>query len=47
MNDINTLYQFIYQAVDADASDIHLKIGRSPIYRLEGQLYNADAPPLS
>ncbi len=47
MQDVNTLYQFIYQAVEADASDIHLKIGHSPIYRLEGQLYNADAPPLT
>jgi len=44
---MNTLYSFIYEAVEADASDIHLKIGRSPIYRLEGQLYNADAPPVT
>ena len=47
MNDVNSLYQFIYQAVEAEASDIHLKIGHSPIYRLDGQLYNADAPPLT
>jgi twitching motility protein PilT len=44
---MNTLYHFIYQAVEANASDIHLKIGHAPIYRLEGQLYNADAPPLT
>ncbi|WFB37882.1 PilT/PilU family type 4a pilus ATPase [Kiritimatiellota bacterium B12222] len=44
---MNTLLHFIYQAVEADASDIHLKIGRGPIYRLEGQLYNADAPPVT
>jgi twitching motility protein PilT len=44
---MDSLYQFIYQAVEADASDIHLKIGHAPTYRLEGQLYNADLPPLT
>lgn len=44
---MNTLYHFIYQAVEANASDIHLKIGHAPVYRLEGQLYNADTPPLT
>lgn len=44
---MDSLYQFIYQAVEADASDLHLKIGHPPTYRLEGQLYDADLPPLT
>ncbi|MEX2605856.1 MAG: PilT/PilU family type 4a pilus ATPase [Kiritimatiellia bacterium] len=44
---MDTLFQFIYQAVEADASDIHLKIGSPPVYRLDGQLYTADAPPVT
>lgn len=44
---MDTLYQFIFEAVEAEASDIHLKIGAPPIYRLDGQLYTADAPPLT
>lgn len=44
---MDSLYQFIYQAVEAEASDIHLKVDHAPTYRLEGQLYNADLPPLT
>lgn len=44
---MDTLYHFIFEAVEADASDIHLKIGHAPIYRLDGHLYKADAPPVT
>lgn len=44
---MDTLYQFIYQAVEAEASDLHLKIGHAPTYRLSGQLNDADLPPLT
>jgi len=44
---MDTLYHFFLQAVDAEASDIHLKIGLPPIYRLDGHLYKADAPPMT
>ncbi len=41
------IYEFLAQAVHADASDVHLKVGQPPIYRLEGDLTKADAPPIS
>jgi len=44
---MDSIYQFIYQAVEANASDLHLKINHPPTYRLEGQLYDADLPPLT
>jgi twitching motility protein PilT len=44
---MDMLYHFFLEAVGADASDIHLKIGNPPIYRLDGQLYTADAPPVT
>jgi len=44
---MDTLIEFFVQAVESDASDIHLKIGQPPIYRLEGHLYKADAPPVT
>ncbi len=44
---MDTLIHFFMQAVEAEASDIHLKVGQPPIYRLEGQLYTADAPPVT
>lgn len=43
---MDILLDFFLQAVESDASDIHLKIGQPPIYRLEGHLYKADAPPV-
>jgi twitching motility protein PilT len=44
---MDNLFHFFLQAVEAEASDIHLKVGKPPIYRLEGQLYTADAPPVT
>lgn len=44
---MDLIYDFLAQAVHADASDVHLKVGQPPIYRLEGDLMKADAPPLS
>lgn len=44
---MDILFEFFLQAVEANASDIHLKVGQSPIYRLEGQLYKAEAPPVT
>jgi lipopolysaccharide export LptBFGC system permease protein LptF len=44
---MDTLFHFFLEAVEAEASDIHLKIGKPPIYRLDGQLYTADAPPVT
>lgn len=44
---MDTLIEFFVQAVESEASDIHLKIGQPPIYRLEGHLYKADAPPVT
>lgn len=40
---MDILLDFFFQAVEAEASDIHLKLGHPPIYRLDGHLYNADA----
>jgi len=44
---MDAIYQFIHQAVEANASDLHLKINHAPAYRLEGQLYDADLPPVT
>jgi twitching motility protein PilT len=44
---MDAIYQYIHQAVEANASDLHLKINHAPSYRLEGQLYDADLPPLT
>lgn len=44
---MDLLIEFFIQAVEAEASDIHLKVGQPPIYRLEGHLYKADAPPVT
>ena len=44
---MDLIYEFLAQAVHADASDVHLKVGQPPIYRLEGDLTKADAPPIS
>ena len=40
---MNLIKEFLAQAVEAQASDVHLKPGQPPIYRLEGQLAKADA----
>jgi twitching motility protein PilT len=44
---MDLLFHFFLQAVEAEASDIHLKIGHPPVYRLDGQLFSADAPPIT
>jgi len=44
---MDSIYQFIHQSVEANASDLHLKIGHAPTYRLESQLYDADLPPVT
>ena len=44
---MDSIYQYIHQAVEANASDLHLKINHAPAYRLEGQLYDADLPPIT
>ena len=44
---MNLIKDFLSQAVEAQASDIHLKPGQPPIYRLEGHLAKADAPPIT
>ena len=44
--DLELLQEFFAQAIDADASDIHLKPGQPPVYRLDGVLYKADADPI-
>jgi len=44
---MDILFEFFMQAVEANASDIHLKVGQPPIYRLEGHLYKADAAPVT
>ena len=44
---LEILVEFFVQVVEAEASDIHLKIGQPPIYRLEGHLYKADCPPVT
>ncbi|NQU40143.1 MAG: PilT/PilU family type 4a pilus ATPase [Lentisphaerae bacterium] len=41
------LQQILRAAVEAGASDIHLKPGQVPIYRIHGNLTNTDAAPLS
>ena len=44
---MDIIIEFFHQAVESEASDIHLKVGQPPIYRLEGHLYKADAPPIT
>ncbi len=44
---MDLLLHFFLQAVEAEASDIHLKVGHAPVYRLDGQLFSADAPPVT
>lgn len=41
------IYDFLHQVVEAEASDVHLKPGQPPIYRLEGHLSKADCEPLT
>ena len=41
--DLELLNEFFAQAIEADASDIHLKPGQPPVYRLDGQLYKAES----
>jgi twitching motility protein PilT len=38
---------FLAQAVEAQASDVHLKVGQPPIYRLDSRLAKADAATLT
>jgi len=42
-----TLIELMQGAVDRDASDIHLKTGNPPIYRVDGALERVEAPLLS
>jgi twitching motility protein PilT len=44
---MNLIKEFLAQAVEAQASDVHLKPGQPPIYRLQGQLAKADAPAVT
>ncbi|MGD9200831.1 MAG: PilT/PilU family type 4a pilus ATPase [Chitinispirillia bacterium] len=44
MFDIHSLLKVM---IDKNASDLHLRVGCSPIYRLNGLLYKAQIPPLS
>lgn len=44
MFDVNN---FLLQAIGVHASDIHLKVGQSPILRLHSALTFTDAPPLT
>lgn len=41
--DLELLQEFFAQAIEAEASDIHLKPGQPPVYRLDGQLNKADS----
>ncbi|MBN2308272.1 MAG: type IV pilus twitching motility protein PilT [Candidatus Hydrogenedentes bacterium] len=42
-----TLQELMHGAVERNASDIHLKTGNPPIYRVDGDLIRLDAEPLS
>ena len=41
------LDEILRESVSRGASDIHLKVGSPPIFRLDGQLHSLDAEPLS
>jgi len=41
------LKEFLHQIVDAEASDVHIKPGQPPVYRLDGHLAKAECEPLS
>ncbi|RKY28710.1 MAG: type IV pili twitching motility protein PilT, partial [Planctomycetota bacterium] len=34
-------------AIDRDASDLHLSVGRAPVLRIAGRLRTVNAPPLT
>ncbi|HIJ66556.1 MAG TPA: type IV pilus twitching motility protein PilT [Candidatus Hydrogenedentes bacterium] len=42
-----TMEELMRGAVEKDASDIHLKTGNPPIYRIDGDLVRLDGPPLT
>ena len=44
---MDIIYEFLHQVVEAEASDVHLKPGQPPIYRLEGHLAKAECEPLT
>ncbi len=44
--DLEMLLEFFQQAIEAEASDIHLKPDQPPVYRLEGGLYKAECDPI-
>ncbi|MFT5125486.1 MAG: pilus retraction protein PilT [Kiritimatiellia bacterium] len=44
--DLELLRDFFLQAIEAEASDIHLKPDQPPVYRLEGELYKAESDPI-
>ena len=39
--------ELLKMTVEQGASDLHLAVGRPPVFRIDGRLINADAPPLS
>jgi twitching motility protein PilT len=45
--DIELLNEFFAQAIEAEASDIHLKPGQPPVYRLDSVLYKAEAEDIT
>ena len=44
---MKNLSEIIHNAVRRGASDLHLTVGLPPVYRIDGDLVNADEPPLT
>lgn len=44
---MKNLSEIIHTAVERDASDLHLTVGLPPVYRIDGDLVNADNIPLT
>jgi len=38
--------EIVYKGLYQNASDLHLTVGLPPVYRIDGELVNEDAPPL-
>jgi len=44
---MNELNDYLKRLVELNGSDLHLKCGQPPIYRVNGHLTKSDAPPIS
>ncbi|MBC7294392.1 MAG: PilT/PilU family type 4a pilus ATPase [Thermoleophilia bacterium] len=44
---MKTIDELLQKTAEANASDLHLKVGSPPVIRVDGELYDLDEPPLT